>query len=263
MKKKHAASKKNSEIDSSELPPSLRKLIGSSSKSKRLPSREVESDYSGSGSDTNEKQMRKTSLSLSEGDTNEKPTREATPSVNEDGHEILKTSEKSDALKSNIGISNENTQKSGVDTENDGQQYSLSEPFVTPYSRKRQRHSSISSVSSLGSAMSTSSDTLPGFMRTPTRKFLSPRSQSVKDDASENDLFEEDFLSPESRQSFQMFSQQKTFLQSSNCQSCESPSKRQKSHMDTSAGSPWRSQQTLAFSSPKKVKLKKKYVSGF
>lgn len=138
---------------------------------------------------------------------------------------------------------------------------------------QRQRHSSISSVStnkSSCSGISTLSGFLPGFMRTPERKFRSPiKKRAVSEDKSDItdiDLMDEQFLSQESRKSVQMFTNiSPSFQDNKNSQrkrnKVDSPRKRNKIDSDSeSSQSLFRTPNIL---SPKKTKIKKNFVPGF
>lgn len=138
---------------------------------------------------------------------------------------------------------------------------------------QRQRHSSISSVStnkSSCSGISTLSGFLPGFMRTPERKFRSSiKKRAVSEDKSDItdiDLMDEQFLSQESRKSVQMFTNiSPSFQDNQNSQrkrnKVDSPRKRNKIDSDSeSSQSLFRTPNIL---SPKKTKIKKNFVPGF
>ena len=147
---------------------------------------------------------------------------------------------------------------------------------------QRRRHSSISSVltnKSSCSGISTLSGSLPGFMRTPERKFRSPiKKRAVledKSDITDVDLMDEQFLSQESRKSVQMFTNiSPSFQDNQNSprkrnkvnsprkrNKVDSPRKRNKVDSDSeSSQSLFRTPNIL---SPKKTKIKKNFVPGF
>ncbi|XP_076103668.1 uncharacterized protein LOC143072558 isoform X3 [Mytilus galloprovincialis] len=143
------------------------------------------------------------------------------------------------------------------------------EKVMKDLSAQRKRHSSVSSFSSIQSLGSTRSNSLPGFMRTPTRKYQSPvkRQTVIKSehdsDISSADLLDEEFLSQESRQTIQMFSNvtvQPSFQDLSDRQ-IDSASKRVR--IDSLPNSSNISQLTPSMSPQKKNRVKKKFVSGF
>ncbi|XP_052101126.1 uncharacterized protein LOC127735075 isoform X1 [Mytilus californianus] len=141
------------------------------------------------------------------------------------------------------------------------------EKVMKDLSAQRRRHSSISSLSSIQSLGSTRSSSLPGFMRTLTRKYQSPvkkrtvRKAENDSDISSADLLDEEFLSQESRQTIQMFSNvQSSFLDLSE-RHIDSASKRVR--IDSLPNSPNISQLTPSLSPQKKTRVKKKFVSGF
>lgn len=147
---------------------------------------------------------------------------------------------------------------------------------------QRRRHSSISSVStnkSSCSGISTLSGSMPGFMRTPDRKFRSPIKKRAlsedKSDITDVDLMDEQFLSQESRKSVQMFTNiSPSFQDNQNSQrkmnkvnsprkwnKVDSPRKRNK--IDSDSESSQSLFRTPNIMSPKKTKIKKNFVPGF
>lgn len=256
VKKKHAASKQSLGI-TSELPSSLQEMLSGSTKTFNVQSIEVDNECSQSESGNYQGQSREImqGINISLATENDDEQKEETS----DSLSVDKCSSENHTPNK--------TKKQQIDSCTGGIQQLAKTPdnvelLETSSDSRRRRHSSISSISSLGSVKS---DSLPGFMRTPNRKFLSPRPHTVRNNASESDTFEEELFSPESRQSFHMFSKQKTFPQSSISQDCGSPVKQSlvSADMNDCSKSPQRKRQTQLFSSPKKVKLKKTYVSGF
>lgn len=145
---------------------------------------------------------------------------------------------------------------------------------------QRRRHSSITSVStnkSSCSGISTLSGSLPGFMRTPEKKFRSPMRAVLEDksDITDVDLMDEQFLSQESRKSVQMFTNISSSFQEyqnslrkrnkvdswRNRKKVDSPRKRNK--VDSDSESSQSSFKTPNILSPKKTKIKKNFVPGF